>query len=90
MRQPMTLGAWPTYVPPDTLVPDAAMRAMLTSLPARGLTAGGRGPGDFINVMLLGTEAQVRSAFTAAGWDTPDRMSTRSDFETFVLSLIHI
>ena len=84
MRQPMRLGAWPTYVPPDTLVPDAAMRAMLTSLPARGLTAGGRGPGDFINVMLLGTEAQVRSAFTAAGWDTPDRMSTRSDFETFV------
>jgi hypothetical protein len=84
LRQPVTVTAWPAYVPPASVGPDAAMLAVVTALPARGLAAGGRGPGDFVNVTLLGQEAQVRSAFLDAGWDTPDRMSTRSDFETFV------
>ncbi|MBL0937907.1 MAG: LssY C-terminal domain-containing protein [Gemmatimonadaceae bacterium] len=84
LRQPATLPAWPVYAPPAALPLDATNVAVLTSLPARGLAAGGRGPGDFVNIMLLGSEAQLRAAFAAAGWDTPDHMSTRSDFETFV------
>ncbi|HEY0929908.1 MAG TPA: LssY C-terminal domain-containing protein, partial [Gemmatimonas sp.] len=84
LQQPLTLPSWPVYAPPADLVQDAATVAVLQSLPARGLTAGGRGPGDFVNVMLVGTDAQVQAAFVAAGWDTPARMSTRSDFETFV------
>ncbi|MBY0492230.1 MAG: LssY C-terminal domain-containing protein [Gemmatimonadaceae bacterium] len=55
-------------------------------LPRRALTAGARAAGDWINVVLVGSTAQVEAAFAAAGWDIPERMSTHADLETFLRS----
>lgn len=80
----VALPEWPTFRTPDSLASDSMLRAMLANLPLRGTAAAGRAPGDFVNIVLIATDEQARRAFLAAGWDSPDRMSTRSDFETFV------
>lgn len=84
LRTATSLPMWPGDNAPATLVPDQTLRDLFQALPARGLTAGGRGPGDFVNIVFVGTRTQVQRAFTAAGWDVPDRMSTRADFDTFI------
>ncbi|WP_337171265.1 LssY C-terminal domain-containing protein [Gemmatimonas aurantiaca] len=84
LRVAAPLPMWPDDNTPAALAPDQTQRDLFLALPARGLTAGGRGPGDFVNIVLLGTQAQVQRAFIAAGWDVPDRMSTRADFDTFI------
>ena len=40
-------------------------------------------PSDVTNLMLLGTEDAVRSAFKDAGWSAAAGLSTKSKFETF-------
>lgn len=79
-----TLPGWPSYRPPRAVPDLAALDALLASLPVRGTAMGGRIEADFMNVILVGSQEQVRAAFAAAQWDVPDRMSTRSDFDTFI------
>jgi hypothetical protein len=38
-------------------------------------------PGDPLNVALVGSEAEVRRAMTAAGWDVADPLGLRSDLK---------
>lgn len=38
-------------------------------------------PGDPINVALIGTEAELRSAMRAAGWDLADALGVRADLK---------
>ncbi len=40
-------------------------------------------PSDMTNLMFIGTEQQVRGAFTAAGWSEAATLSGQSKFETF-------
>jgi LssY C-terminus len=40
-------------------------------------------PSDITNIMLIGTEDQVRAAFKAAGWSTATKLSTEAKFQTF-------
>lgn len=68
----------------DSVASNVALAELLTRVPLRAVAAGGRIPGDFVNVIVLGSEAQVKSAFTAAGWDSPNKMGTRADFDTFI------
>lgn len=39
--------------------------------------------GDFVNVVLIGSRAQLDSAFVSAGWTTAQRLSARGDIRTF-------
>jgi hypothetical protein len=40
-------------------------------------------PSDITNIMLIGTEEEVRSAFREAGWNAAASLSGRAKFETF-------
>jgi len=40
-------------------------------------------PSDITNIMLVGTEDQVRKAFTDAGWSSAAALSTQAKLETF-------
>jgi hypothetical protein len=40
-------------------------------------------PSDITNLMFLGTEAELRGAFAAAGWNTAAQLSAVSKLETF-------
>jgi hypothetical protein len=57
---------------------------LLRSLPPRAYALGGRVPGDLVNLVLLGEAAEISTAFLAAGWDTAERLSARTCFDTFV------
>jgi LssY-like putative type I secretion system component LssY len=61
--------------------PDEIERAVLEitapDLPQRTTTRHGQ-DADLVNVVLLGSEEQMDSAFRAAGWTNGDQMSTRS------------
>lgn len=79
-----TLARWPTWTPPPpiTAVVNPDSIAALSPLHAT-LRAGGP-PGDVISIALIGSAAQVDSAFAAAGYTRAVPMSLRSDFVTFV------
>ncbi len=40
-------------------------------------------PSDITNLMLIGSEEQVRQAFAAAGWSVAAGLNTEAKFETF-------
>ena len=73
----------PTRLPhdPDGNAPDEIERAVLEitapDLPQRTTTRHGQ-DADIVNVVLLGSEEQIDTAFRAAGWSNGDQMSTRS------------
>ena len=56
--------------------------AWFQHLPVRAST-GHSGDADVINLVFLGTESEVRSAFTVAGWQTADPISRRSFVRNF-------
>jgi hypothetical protein len=78
------LPAWPVWKPPDAVAAPGRLDSLIRSLPPRAFALGGKLPGDLINVVLIGDEADVRAAFRAAGWETADRLSPRTGFDTFV------
>ncbi len=80
------LKQWPVFVGPDSLPLDASLRSLLESLPSRSLTAHARLPGDFVNVVFVASDSALHRAFRSAGWDQPERMGTRADFETFLMA----
>ena len=85
LRADVALSAQSDWSPPPS-VPDsgAGLLYMLNRTPLRARALGGRIVGDFVSLVLLGSDTSLQAAFRAAGWDAPDRMSTRSDFGTFL------
>jgi len=77
---------WP-WRPPTAVAPPARLDALLQSLPPRALALGGRIAGDLVNLVLLGDAADISAAFLAAGWDTAERISVRTCFDTFVATV---
>lgn len=74
--------AWP-WRPPGAVGPPAPLDALLRSLPPRASALGGRIAGDLVNLVLIGEEDRIRTAFLAAAWDTAERLSVRTCFDTF-------
>lgn len=68
----------------DSAGTSAEMADLIGRVPLRALAAGGRIQGDFVNVILVGSEAQVKNAFATSGWDSPIKMGTKADFDTFI------
>ncbi len=60
--------------------------ALLGSVPQRVVDQQGD-PGDLINFALLGTEAQVEKAFTAAGWVQVDKTTDQAVIHGFIATL---
>jgi hypothetical protein len=60
---------------------ETALAALVRAMPLRALSTD-RIPSDLTNLVLIGTEQQVASAFEAAGWSTAAKLSRLSKFET--------
>ncbi len=80
----VALPHWPVFPAPGSVGGDSTLRGMVSRLPLQTRAAEGRAAGDFVNIVFIGSEDDVRRAFLGAAWDPPDRGSTRGDFETFI------
>ncbi|MGH9355402.1 MAG: LssY C-terminal domain-containing protein [Terriglobia bacterium] len=58
-----------------------AVRAVLAKTPQRSITQK-QMPGDPVNLVVIGTEQQIRHAFQQAGWDIPAMKQTQSIAKT--------
>jgi len=65
-----------------TPLPDGLMD-WLASIPGETTRSGGALTGDRINIALLGTEADLMSAFEAAGWDGADPINAKTFTRTY-------
>ena len=88
MRVRLTADAvlpdWPAWQGPPAFADTVRVDSLLRSLPPRTYAFAGKKPADLINVVLIGSEAEVRAAFLAAGWEAAERLSIRTGFDTFV------
>jgi len=80
------------FAPPVGVTPwpelslDEATAAQLRSGPTRTESADGR-PGDCVNIVLLGTAAQLRQGFEVAGWTPAEKTGMVSGAKTFLAVL---
>jgi hypothetical protein len=76
----IALPSFSTWSPPPAIAIDSGFVA---ALPTRSRVRAAGAAADVITLALIGTRAQVRSAFLAAGWDSSETVSLRTDFVTF-------
>ncbi len=80
----ITLPAWTMATAPPAMSSSDSIRRRVHDWPLRAAAFAGRSPSDLLNVALIGDSAVLTNAFTAAGWNLPERMSVHADFKTFV------
>ncbi len=78
------LARWPTWAPPPRIANGVNPDSIAALSPLHATLRAGGPPGDVISLALIGSAAQVDSAFAVAGWTLAVPMSLRSDFVTFV------
>lgn len=61
---------------------ETALGRLVNSQPFRTIAAKPPRPSDMTNLMFIGTEDQVREAFTKAGWTEPAALTAQSKLET--------
>ena len=59
-----------------------ALIALVTAQPFRTVAARPPRPSDLTNLMFIGTEEQLRAAFTKAGWSEAAQLNAQSKMET--------
>jgi hypothetical protein len=59
-----------------------ALPALVAAQPFRTVAAKPPRPSDMTNLMFIGTEEQIRAAFTKAGWSEAAQLSAESKMET--------
>ena len=79
-----TLPDPPVWHEPPALASAERLDSLLHSLPPRTYAFGDRKPADLINLVFMGSEADVQHAFLSAGWETAERLCVRTCFDTFV------
>jgi len=62
---------------------EAALADLVSREPFQTMAQKPSKPSDVTNVMLIGSENAVETAFTAAGWSNAAKLSTQAKFETF-------
>ncbi len=75
----------PTAVPPADLAPagpEEEIFGLVNAQPVQTTTMD-KTPSDLTNLMFIGTEQELSSAFEAAGWATAAQLSTASGLEVF-------
>ena len=66
----------------DVTLPAAALAALVKSEPSRTVAQNPPEPSDITNIMLIGTQQEVQSAFEEAGWFPAAALSRSSKLET--------
>jgi hypothetical protein len=61
---------------------EADLVSLVNRQPFRTVAASPPRPSDMTNIMFIGTEEELRAAFTKAGWSPAARLSTQSKLET--------
>ncbi len=61
----------------------AALVSMISNEPFQTVAQNPPKPSDITNIMLIGSEDQVKTAFTDAGWHIASSLNTMAKFETF-------
>jgi LssY-like putative type I secretion system component LssY len=56
---------------------NSAVKQLLASAPQRDSGKDSK-PGDPLNLVIIGNEAEIRQVFAAAGWDVPERATSSS------------
>jgi hypothetical protein len=79
-----TLPDPPVWHEPPALASAGRLDSLLQSLPPRTYAFGDRKPADLINLVFIGSEADLHAAFLSAGWETAERLCVRTCFDTFV------
>jgi hypothetical protein len=76
----------PADLPPVSHIPvldqNAELTASLTGLPERTFTKKGK-EADVVNIVFLGSRADLEQAFQVAGWQPSEPVSTRTVFRQF-------
>jgi len=67
---------------PGAVVPAAGIAALVASEPFRTVAQSPPNPSDITNLMFIGTEEQIRTAFEQAGWSNAAALSRASKMET--------
>lgn len=61
---------------------ESALPGLVSRQPFRTIAAKPPKPSDITNIMFIGTEQELRTAFEKAGWSAAARLSTQSKLET--------
>jgi hypothetical protein len=77
-----TLARWTEWQPPPPIVSGTIPESIATSAPLRAALPTSDGPSDIIGVAVIGSAAQMRDAFAAAGWTRAVPMTLRNDIIT--------
>ncbi len=82
----LSQAAAPTTTAAPVNLQQVVTPALLRSVPRRVADAQGD-PGDVVNFAILGTQAQVEKAFTAAGWVQVDKTNNEAVLHGLVATL---
>ena len=61
---------------------EAGLVALIAAEPFQTIAENPPKPSDITNLLLIGSEEQVRQAFTSAGWTAPAALTGRAKFDT--------
>jgi hypothetical protein len=67
----------------EAIADEAALVEMVSEEPFQTVAENPPKPSDITNIMLIGTEEQVKAAFTDALWHIASSLNTMAKFETF-------
>jgi hypothetical protein len=82
LTAPLNWTGPPTTNLPGPISPPSSLVALVNSEPFRTVAQNPPQPSDLTNLMFLGTEQQIQSAFQNAGWFPAAALSRSSKFET--------
>jgi len=61
---------------------ESSLPALVNRQPFRTVSENPQRPSDITNIMFIGDEAQIRAAFTRAGWSIAEGLTVKSKLET--------
>ena len=86
LTAPLSVAGPSKSGPAEKLQPvsdEPALVALIAREPFQTVAQNPPKPSDITNLMLIGTEEQVRQAFSAAGWSVASKLNPIAKFETF-------
>ena len=86
LTAPLSVAGPSKSGPAEKLQPvsdEPALVALIAHEPFQTVAQNPPKPSDFTNLMLIGTEGQVRQTFSAAGWSIASKLNPIAKFETF-------
>ena len=79
LTEPLASTVWPESGEQLSAQDDAQLRSLVAEMPYRTLSRSGR-PSDLVNMIFVGTRAEIADSFRAAGWTQASKASLRTRF----------